>query len=300
MGHRGDSVEKPEDGIMIKLIAVDLDGTLLDGENRIDGRNIRVLQRALDMGIYVVPATGRCMGVFPQELTGLTGLRYAVTENGALIWDYQGERELRRWGLPCGKAEQILRLAEGERAGAGGNPAHGRGFRVYAEVFVHGQAYADIRSLEGIEATPLGRNFIRYFTENHNFVSGLCAQQKLLDAAEKVNLYFPDSADGAGVRSRLEQDASIKIASSICGNVEVTAAGVEKGAALWELAQQLGIGRREILVFGDNENDLGMFAAAGTAVAMGNAGERVRQAAGHVTGTNDEAGVAAFLEKYVI
>ena len=285
---------------MIKLIAVDLDGTLLDGENRIDGRNIRALQRALDMGIYVVPATGRCMGVFPQELTGLTGLRYAVTENGALIWDYQGERELRRWGLPCGKAEKILRLVEGERAGAGGNPAHGRGFRVYAEVFVHGQAYADIRSLEGIEATPLGRNFIRYFTENHNFVSGLCAQQKLLDAAEKVNLYFPDSADGAGVRSRLEQDASIKIASSICGNVEVTAAGVEKGAALWELAQQLGIGRREILVFGDNENDLGMFAAAGTAVAMGNAGERVRQAAGHVTGTNDEAGVAAFLEKYVI
>lgn len=285
---------------MIKLIAVDLDGTLLDGENRIDGRNIRVLQRALDMGIYVVPATGRCMGVFPQELTGLTGLRYAVTENGALIWDYQGERELRRWGLPRGKAEKILRLVEGERAGAGGNPAHGRGFRVYAEVFVHGQAYADIRSLEGIEATPLGRNFIRYFTENHNFVSGLCAQQKLLDAAEKVNLYFPDSADGAGVRSRLEQDALIKIASSICGNVEVTAAGVEKGAALWELAQQLGIGRREILVFGDNENDLGIFAAAGTAVAMGNAGERVRQAAGHVTGTNDEAGVAAFLEKYVI
>ncbi len=285
---------------MIKLIAVDLDGTLLDGENRIDGRNIRALQRALDMGIYVVPATGRCMGVFPQELTGLTGLRYAVTENGALIWDYQGERELRRWGLPCGKAEKILRLAEGERAGAEGNPAHGRGFRVYAEVFVHGQAYADIRSLEGIEATPLGMNFIRYFTENHNFVSGLCAQQKLLDAAEKVNLYFPDSADGAGVRSRLEQDASIKIASSICGNVEVTAAGVEKGAALWELAQQLGIGRREILVFGDNENDLGMFAAAGTAVAMGNAGEQVRQAAGHVTGTNDEAGVAAFLEKYVI
>ncbi len=285
---------------MIKLIAVDLDGTLLDGENRIDGRNIRALQRALDMGIYVVPATGRCMGVFPQELTGLTGLRYAVTENGALIWDYQGERELRRWGLPRGKAEQILRLAEGERAEAEGNPAHGRGFRVYAEVFVHGQAYADIRSLEGIEATPLGMNFIRYFTENHNFVSGLCAQQKLLDAAEKVNLYFQDSANGAGVRSRLEQDASIKIASSICGNVEVTAAGVEKGAALWELAQQLGIGRREILVFGDNENDLGMFAAAGTAVAMGNAGERVRQAAGHVTGTNDEAGVAAFLEKYVI
>lgn len=285
---------------MIKLIAVDLDGTLLDGENRIDGRNIRALQRALDMGIYVVPATGRCMGVFPQELTSLTGLRYAVTENGALIWDYQGERELRRWGLPRGKAEKILRLAEGERAGEEGNPAHGRGFRVYAEVFVHGQAYADIRSLEGIEATPLGRNFIRYFTENHNFVSGLCGQQELLDAAEKVNLYFPDSADGAGVRSRLEQDASLKIASSICGNVEVTAASVEKGAALWELAQQLGIGRGEILAFGDNENDLGMFAAAGTAVAMGNAGEPVRQAAGHVTGTNDEAGVAAFLEKYVI
>ena len=285
---------------MIKLIAVDLDGTLLDGENRIDGRNIRALQRALDMGIYVVPATGRCMGVFPQELTSLTGLRYAVTENGALIWDYQGARELRRWGLPRGKAEKILRLAEGERAGEEGNPAHGRGFRVYAEVFVHGQAYADIRSLEGIEATPLGRNFIRYFTENHNFVSGLCGQQELLDAAEKVNLYFPDSADGAGVRSRLEQDASLKIASSICGNVEVTAASVEKGAALWELAQQLGIGRGEILAFGDNENDLGMFAAAGTAVAMGNAGEPVRQAAGHVTGTNDEAGVAAFLEKYVI
>lgn len=292
--------EKPEDDIMIKLIAVDLDGTLLDGENRVDDRNIRALQRALDMGIYVVPATGRCMGVFPQELTSLIGLRYAVTENGALIWNYQGEREWRRMGLPRGKAGEILRMAEGESARAEENPANAVEFQVYAEVFIHGQAYADIRSLEGIEATPLGRNFIRYFTENHNFVVGLCGQETLLDAAEKVNLYFPDAADGAGVRSRLEQDPMIKTASSICGNVEVTAAGVEKGAALWELAQQLGIGRREILAFGDNENDLGMFAAAGTAVAMGNAGERVRQAAGHVTGTNDEAGVATFLEKYVI
>lgn len=267
---------------MIKLIAVDLDGTLMDSKNRIGGRTISALQRALDLGILVAPATGRCLGVFPGELTGLAGLRYAVTENGALVWDYQGEAEWLRRGLPPGKAEEILGLTDG--------------LEVYAEVFVHGQAYADIRSLDGIEGALFDGNFVRYFTENHNFIRHLSRERGLLAEAEKVNLYFRHSADAARVRGRLESDRTLGVASSIGGNVEVTAAGVDKGAALTALARSMGIGREEILAFGDNENDLGMFAAAGTSVAMGNAAPRVRQAAGFVTGTNDEMGVAVYLE----
>lgn len=268
---------------MVRLIAVDLDGTLLDGRNRIAGRSIRILQKALDMGIYVVPATGRCIGLLPKELQALVGLRYAVTENGALTWDFQKEQEWRRISLPPDQAAAVLKLTGGMNA--------------YAEVFCHGQAYADIRCLDGIERSALGGNFIRYFTEDHNFLRDLDREWKLLSEAEKVNLYFADSSDAERVRRCLETDRSISVSTSIGGNVEVAAAGADKGRALGELADMLLVDRKDILAFGDNENDLGMFKIAGTAVAMGNAGETIRAAADFVAGTNDELGAAIFLEK---
>ena len=83
-------------------------------------------------------------------------------------------------------------------------------------------------------------------------------------------------------------------------NLEINAAGVNKGKAMIELGKLLGIPREEIMAFGDGNNDLKMLKEVGTGVAMVNAIPSVKEAADYVTLSNDEEGVAKFIEKYVL
>ena len=83
-------------------------------------------------------------------------------------------------------------------------------------------------------------------------------------------------------------------------NLEINAAGVNKGKAMIELGKLLGISREEIMAFGDGNNDLKMLKEVGTGVAMENAISSVKEAADYVTLSNDEEGVAKFIEKYVL
>ena len=83
-------------------------------------------------------------------------------------------------------------------------------------------------------------------------------------------------------------------------NIEVNAAGVNKGRALVRLGERLGIRREEIMAFGDGSNDLKMLKEVGTGVAMENAKDEVKEAADYIAGLNDEDGVAKFIEAYVL
>ncbi len=278
------------------LIALDMDGTLLNSENRVTERTQRTLQLLADMGHYIVPATGRTLCLLPEELGAVRGINFAVLENGSLVWDYGQERAVVRRLLPQGKAKEILDEAYGgkfmEALGR-----MGRGF-CYAEIFVDGKAYADIRSIVGLSESSLGENFERYFLENHEFVEHLENQRWLLDRVSKINLYFEEEEFGQRVRENWRKIREVSLTTSVGGNVEFNAAETNKGIGLSGLMEYLNIPKERVIAIGDNENDLEMFARAGTAVAMENAKEMVKKAARKVTLSNDCDGVAVFLETY--
>ena len=83
-------------------------------------------------------------------------------------------------------------------------------------------------------------------------------------------------------------------------NIEVNAAGVNKGSGLVELGKRLGIEREEIMAFGDGDNDEPMLREAGFGVAMANAEEKVKATADYITGSNEEDGVAKAIERFVL
>ena len=83
------------------IIAVDMDGTLLNSENKISERNRNVLQRLIDDGHYVVPATGRTRELIPQEFSVLRGVKWGIVENGCVVWDYDKNEMI--WRKPCQK-----------------------------------------------------------------------------------------------------------------------------------------------------------------------------------------------------
>ena len=78
----------------IRLIALDLDGTLLDSQKRLSARNEAVLRECISRGIYIVPCTGRIWGGVPDFLRSLPGIRYAITTNGAIVEDVKEHRVL--------------------------------------------------------------------------------------------------------------------------------------------------------------------------------------------------------------
>ena len=106
--------------------------------------------------------------------------------------------------------------------------------------------------------------------------------------------------DRDAARKEIEDVPGIEITGALPMNLEINAAGVNKGKAMIELGKLLGIPREEIMAFGDGNNDLKMLKEVGTGVAMENAIPSVKEAAEYVTLSNDEEGVAKFIEKYVL
>ena len=117
---------------------------------------------------------------------------------------------------------------------------------------------------------------------------------------DKIQALFTSVEDRDAARKEIEDVPGIEITGALPMNLEINAAGVNKGKAMIELGKLLGIPREEIMAFGDGNNDLKMLKEVGTGVAMENAIPSVKEAADYVTLSNDEEGVAKFIEKYIL
>lgn len=160
----------------VRLAAFDLDGTLLDSANKISDFTIRQIQKAIDRGIEIVIATGRSVPLFPEELKRVSGIRYAIVENGAGIYDLKNQRFLFRRTIPYDIVRKIadcLEVADG-----------------FAEFFSEGNVYSDIENISRLNQVDKDGNFVSYFRQNHTFVNHLKAQDRLLENIEKINLFF--------------------------------------------------------------------------------------------------------------
>lgn len=269
------------------LIALDMDGTLLNRHGKVSKRTIEVLNSLIRKGHYIVPASGRAFTILPKEILELQGIQFAVLENGAIVWDWKNQCAIKQERLPMGVVKAILE--EIERQTSSG---------YYAEVIVNGKVYADERIQKELEQSKIMGNFAKYMRQNHIFLENLSSRIELLNAAEKLNVYFEDMNLGEAVREKWKKEPQLNVTTSVSGNAEFTAAGISKGHGILTLQQHLGIPKEHCIAIGDDENDLEMFEQVQVAVAMGNAKEKVKRAADEVTLDCDEDGAAVFLERY--
>ena len=280
------------------LIAVDMDGTLLNSQGKITEKSVGILQRLLDAGHYVVPASGRSLTLLPKEINALCGLKFGVLGNGAVVWDYEKKASVYKRLLPEGAAEQIL--AEVKKWYEAETKMAEKTFHYYTEVIADGVVYTEKKDRKWYHAATIGGNFVEYMLANHEYVSDIHEQKDLLQRAEKINLYFEDTAFAAGVRERWNDVPGICVTTSVNGNAEFMAAGVNKGAGVARLKEILGMDTAQVIAIGDNVNDVEMFAQAGISAAMGNAADGVKQKASCVVGDNDHDGAAVFLEHLLL
>jgi hypothetical protein len=244
----------------IRLVALDMDGTLLNDRQEVSPRNAAAIRRALDAGVIVCLATGRGVQnvLSYTELLGLT--TPMITVNGGEIWRRPHDLH-RRIAMA---AADVLRLR-------GLALEHGVWYWAYATDGVYNRD----RWVEPEEALE-DKTWLKfgYYEEN-------------VRVLERI-------------RATAESWGGFEISNSSPVNIELNPSGVSKGAALRELCGLLGIDPSETAAAGDSLNDLSMIRAAGLGAAMGGAQQKVKEAADIVLPGNNEDGVAHLIEHYVL
>lgn len=271
----------------IQLIALDLDGTLLDSQKRLSPRNKSVLSECIRRGIEIVPCTGRIWNGVPAFIREFPGIHYAITTNGAVVEDVVNHKVIKETKMSCQKAIQLMEL--------------GKQFHTMYDVYVGTRGIGELRFRDRLGEFGIPPQVQKMLLDTRNFVPDAIAHIMQLNChAEKVNYFFSDMEERKRAKAALEARGDVTISSSFPYNLEINEIGATKGNGILTLAEYLGLDLQQTMGFGDGENDLTMMQMAGTGVAMGNAVDCLKEAADYVTVTNDEDGVAAAIETLIL
>ena len=294
----------------IKCIALDLDRTTLDSQGHLSEENRAAVESAAAAGVHVVVASGRSLDSLPAEITDITGVRYAITSNGAAVYDLRERKCLRQFKMTPESVEDILWHTETERIKATyGEAAEMSEIEVPEteiyeteisyEAFIDGRAFAESRyvadpvrfgampqAVPYIQSTRMPVEDMRTFIRAH---------RSELDCIDLV-------VKSEDMKRRLwknprENVRDVYITSTVRQLLEISHrdAGKESGAKF--LLEYLGLIREELAAFGDGDNDSGLLKFAGIGFAVANASPECRDAADEIVASNDENGVAQGIQK---
>lgn len=270
----------------IKLILLDLDGTLLTSEKTVSPANRAALERCAANGVHIVPSTGRFYGGMPQAVRELPFVRYVVAVNGAQVYDAKEDKVLLREEIPLETAFRVFDALDG--------------LPVIYDCYMGDCGYDYVEMYERIDEFVSDPQINAFAKATRHPVPDLRDfLQEQGRPLQKIQMFFKDLDRRAEELERLSKlFPEMAVTSSIFNNIEINAQNANKGQALRFLCAHLGLDVSESMAFGDGSNDLSMIKAAGTGVAMANADPMLLAAADYVTDDNDSDGVAKAIARF--
>ena len=273
----------------IRCIVLDLDRTTLNQRGKLSAANRAAIEDAMEKGVEVVIASGRSYSSLPEEVTGIPGIRYAITSNGAAIHRIPSGECIRRHLMKESSVDAVLSVIAGPFAD--GTIAC-EGFtdgvpHCSADYYDHPMKYGASGQGAGyIRSTRRPEKDILRFIQDHR------------DRMDCIDAIVKDPEDKERLWARLEREAAdIYITSSLDRLIEVSDQHSGKHHAVRDLLGLLKIRPEETAAFGDADNDARMFAFVGAGVAVENATERCKQSADYITASHEEDGVARWIRE---
>lgn len=266
----------------VKLVAIDIDGTLLDSNRKISPKVKETLKKANDSGMYIVLCTGRPLPGVKEQLAELDlygDNDYVITYNGSLVQATKSNEIISQYTLSYDDFLEIELMARkvGAHLHTIDDTAIYTANRDIGKYTVHEAYLVDM---------PLKYRTVDEMTPDLSII-----KMMMIDEPEIL-----DKAISQLPEEFINKYTTVK---STDFYYEILNKEASKGNALAKLAEHLGISQAETMAIGDNENDLSMIEYAGIGVAMGNATDSVKQAADVQTTSNDEDGVAEILLQYI-
>jgi Cof subfamily protein (haloacid dehalogenase superfamily) len=274
----------------VRLIALDIDGTLLDSRWRLSDANREAIQEATRRGIEVALVTGRRYDFALPVAQDLGCPITMIVNNGGLIRSHDGQTRSKRL-LSVDTARAVLELGKPWRHGA-------------AVIFDRPRENQLI--LERLDRDDSIR--YAYYSRNLDFIGIVSPIESCLTEEPLQVMFSGNVAEMAAIEELLLASAlapelklaSTKYAAKDFAMLDVLPPGCTKGSALAEWATRQGLQRDEILAVGDNHNDLEMLEFAGIPVVMQNCVPELKTYGWHETHSNDESGVAAAIERFAL
>ncbi len=278
---------------MIRLVASDMDGTLLNRYGKVSLWNTNAIKALEQKNVGFVVCTGRNYEDAYSPLAEAEIHCDIICMNGAAAFNKKGER-LRNQPLFQSQVTRILDIC--------------RPFSVLFD-FMTEAGSCTITSREELKKSFENRVFLSMCADELSYETiesrfQFLTEDSLLNTGTdifKISVVHENPVVLEQIRHHLKMEEGISIASSASTNLELTHAMAQKGSALMEYAIKSKIHPREILALGDSENDLSMLGLPiGYTIAMGNASEAVKRSARIITRTNDEDGVALAIESLIL
>jgi Cof subfamily protein (haloacid dehalogenase superfamily) len=261
-----------------RLIAVDLDDSLLGSDLKISDANKRTLLTAQEKGVYVTIATGRMLDSAMPFVKELNISIPVITYQGAFIKDTVNAKTLAKTPIPMEYTHRIIDQCKKDNLHA----------QVYMEndyYFEHDNEYSQLyHRLSGIKGHEVG-DFKAFIKEEPIKILIIDQPERIAEAYRQFEELF---------------GSQLQVTISKPNYLELTHIDATKGNALRQLGSMLGVKREEIIAIGDSFNDVTMIEYAGLGVAMGNAPDKVKALARYVTKGNDEDGVAEVVERFIL
>ena len=292
---------------MIRMIGIDLDGTLLTKNKEFLPYSKKTVEDALEAGLTIVPVTGRPLTGVPVEILEIPGIRYVITSNGANTYDLAELEAVRKEQAPYPvlTAGSVLRKAHMSHDLVREILSTASGEDVIREIFVRGVGYHDERTQGLLEAKfALAPQIMAYINRSRKIVPDF---EKLLtdesSHVENISLMFLSQDLRDRVYNKLEtsfnekRDPLIHVLLPWVTDMEITHILADKWLALRDLGRKLSICENEIAAIGDGDNDRPMLHGAGFGIAMGNAPDFVKKTADMITLDNEHEGAALMIRK---
>lgn len=264
-----------------KLIAADIDGTLLTNDRRLTERTEAAIRAAKEKGVLFTLSTGRPLQGIRRYAHLLSENVPVITYNGSVVLTADTQEVLYSAGLPDEAARLICREAITRD--------------VTAVAWAGGQLYARRINDDVMDYRLMTMEMPILVPHEQTFLEATAGQ-----VTKMLWIDTPDTIARYMKEMNAILPGGVKCVTSNPRYLEFIRGDVSKSAALASAAEHLGITREEVIAVGDGLNDLDMITWAGTGVAMGNAADAVKEAADLITSSNEEDGLARVIEKLIL
>lgn len=269
-----------------RVIALDMDGTVLDDRKQMGERTKQAIHKALAAGKEVIFCTGRSFAEMEDILKEFPDMHYLCGESGALIYDLRENRPVKMVSMPKAVVADLVEAV--------------RDKDVMPQVFSEGRCYVNRTQLPRMDYYQMGvyqEAFNRACTVSDDVWQTALEKSSI----EKFNLFHTSVEDREKTfRMLKEKNLEATMVYSEISSLECSALGLSKAVGLQSVCEILDISIQEVIMVGDADNDLEGLKAAGLAVAMGNANERVKAVSDVVVADNNHDGCAEAIERYLL
>jgi Cof subfamily protein (haloacid dehalogenase superfamily) len=282
---------------MIKIIASDMDGTLLNSNHEISEKNLEAIKKAQELGVHFTISTGRDIDSVVPILKSY-GLKYeCILSNGAEYRDENGNI-VEKINIEKSVVSNVINMMQ--KVGMRAQLFTDRG--IYTpntkEEALKGAAYM-MQSFQKIESFEEALEMVKdeeHFTKL-KYIDNLEEFLETSVEVRKIFAFYNDRNVVKEMKIKLEKIDELAVSSSFVDNIEITNKNAQKGLTLAKVAKKMGVGKDEVMVIGDSFNDYSMFTEFTESFAMGNAIDEIKEIAKYITDTNDNAGVAKAIYK---